>query len=499
MSKDIDIDQSLVGGVGTNGAGQQATVVCPNRKCSGCLHYEQNRNLCLVAKQPTSCGSGKDATHGYSPIISCDDAKSVKSKKGQEHQAPTAHVGKPTQPKGPAFSVKVLNNDKSLHKAEQAAYDMLYKALVGQMSQKDPEYFKHENYADPRTAQKNHLEQKHNWSMGGRSLTANTPEGHRYMVVKQHDNTHVVHVKHASGKSGYLASNGSLVPSSADAAIHPSASSAVAAASGHYKVGGGGRMIPAGSIFGKSMTSLAFFGDDKKARAVPDIGGGMYHLDYVKKSACFVDDDGGHTKIPGSYSSMSELDDAVSSDNHERVWSLAKSSYEQLVVETAVEAADLLKSFNASPGDPSAHDTHKMYSIRDTSHGAYHVTPHPKGGVKVDYVPKGPDGLPNHKAAEPVHGSDQVGLSHEAVGAAVAAHHATTKMNNWVANRNNMAAQLQKMSGQQAPAPLKQVSPAAPNKVAAPAQKKGILPDVAWPKKVGKSISFLQNLFKSVK
>lgn len=312
MSKDIDIDQSLVGGVGNEKLGQKATKVCPNRKCSGCLHYESNRLLCLKAKQPTTCGSGSNPDEGYAPIISDSvNHQELRKKKGLKNQAPTASVGKVNQPKGPAFKVKVLNE--------------------------------------------------------------------------------------------------------------------------------------------------------------------------AKKSFDF--------------SSMSDL---------------MKSEYAAMIIETAVEAAELLKSFGAEAGEPSAHDEHAPYSVKPTSHGSYHMTPHIKGGMSVHYVPHGADGKPDYTAAEPVHGSDQVGLPHEAVGAAVAAHHATTKMNNWIGNRNNMASQLASMSGSQgkggmkAPSPIKPVSAASKNTVSPAPKKKGILPDVPYPAipkpaVVKKSIAFLQTLFKSVK
>lgn len=72
---------------GTNGVYQ--TVVAPNPKCLGCLHYDNTRGYCIVGLYPASCGDGTQPENGYAPLVPNEEAyQEWRAKRGLQHNAP---------------------------------------------------------------------------------------------------------------------------------------------------------------------------------------------------------------------------------------------------------------------------------------------------------------------------------------------------------------------------------------------------------------------------
>lgn len=80
----------------TTDPGQKRSVVPPNMKCSGCLHFDANRLHCLVASAPAVCGDGSAPKTGYNPIV----AQSL----------PVQYPAAPNQP-APEFETRDLGDE----------------------------------------------------------------------------------------------------------------------------------------------------------------------------------------------------------------------------------------------------------------------------------------------------------------------------------------------------------------------------------------------------
>lgn len=115
----------------TGGAGRMRTVVAPNPKCMGCLHYDNTRSHCLVALAPASCGDGSKPETGYAPMVPDEEAyQEWRAKRGLAHNAPrgTVSIGEDGSgskgpvggPQGaPDFVVQVLGDEGHVQLSEE--------------------------------------------------------------------------------------------------------------------------------------------------------------------------------------------------------------------------------------------------------------------------------------------------------------------------------------------------------------------------------------------
>lgn len=99
------------------------TVIEPNVKCNGCLHYVQNKTLCLKGLVPNSCGDGSAPEVGYAPVVVDAAAyQEWRAKRGLAHNAPRSTVsplgntsgsGRPddTDRSGPDLVIQVLGDE----------------------------------------------------------------------------------------------------------------------------------------------------------------------------------------------------------------------------------------------------------------------------------------------------------------------------------------------------------------------------------------------------
>lgn len=116
----------------TGGAGRMRTVVAPNPKCMGCLHYDNTRSHCMVALAPASCGDGSKPEAGYAPMVPSEEAyQEWRAKRGLAHNAPrggpvsvgadgSGAKGPVGGPQGaPDFVVQVLGDEGHVQLSEE--------------------------------------------------------------------------------------------------------------------------------------------------------------------------------------------------------------------------------------------------------------------------------------------------------------------------------------------------------------------------------------------
>lgn len=118
---DVDVDQGIYGvgniddATSTPGVEHEtstpgsdgpvmATLINPNAKCNGCIHYHTNLKACQVGLQPAMCGDGSCPEKGFSPMAQNLSAfLKWRDKKGNFSESPTAQAGQ--QGMDPALSV----------------------------------------------------------------------------------------------------------------------------------------------------------------------------------------------------------------------------------------------------------------------------------------------------------------------------------------------------------------------------------------------------------
>lgn len=478
---DVDIDQGIYGTPG----GVLATVIPVNKKCSGCLHYLLNRTACTIGKQPRSCGGGSSPETGYAPLISDSESyQECRKKMGLKNQAPSAQAGKANKIEGPSFSVHVLgdgNKGSLAHKSLEVEEHWLYKAfmnvskaLPGQYGQEssmewtNPTFrSRHEKPAlgpsiaaggrssgygqiggagpsiqtagavdnSPSGMQlaKPHPMDKQNWTHGARSSAVTTPEGHRFTIIKNTDNSFHLHVRGADGKAHYHHDSGpSATPAGAQkfSSMHEAAGAAVRA----Y-----GKMPKAGMAATGTRKSLlridVIYSDDsisksvplnmkhdgaRFGRAVPNRAGyGSGVMDFEKMEAHWVHPGGRAERIShpsGKFSDKQEMIKAVTTHYHTKVAPMYDKK--SLVFDMAKSALDLMAQVEETISKAMAAGAAPEPVV--TPHGNYHIVPHESGkGYAVHFVPKTAGKVPGK--SEQVAGHTG-GVSAEGAKTLIAAH-----------------------------------------------------------------------------
>jgi len=93
----------------TTGVG---TIIMPNAKCDGCLHYVANRTLCLKGTVPNACGDGSAPEVGYAPVVTDAAAyQEWRAKRGLAHNAPRSTTPASDDRSGPDLVIQVLGDE----------------------------------------------------------------------------------------------------------------------------------------------------------------------------------------------------------------------------------------------------------------------------------------------------------------------------------------------------------------------------------------------------